>query len=171
MNLRRLRFGDWVMGIGGVAVLAVMFMDWYEPAQKNFLVLCDQRRDECRLDLLINGASAWQAFTVTDVIVALAGAMATAAFVLALTQPTPAVPLAVASLTALLAILVLALVTVRVIVPPDLTVLPGIDTARATGAWLGLVATAVLAGGALASIRDERVAHPEHTVEPRLVSP
>ena len=29
MDLARLRFGDWVLGLAGVAVLGVMFLDWY----------------------------------------------------------------------------------------------------------------------------------------------
>ncbi len=71
-----------------------------------------------------------------------------------------------------MSILALVLVMIRVIWPPD--VFPDdvpLDTARETGAWLGLVATTVLAGGCLASIRDERLPEPEHPVEPRLVEP
>jgi hypothetical protein len=167
MDLRRLRFGDWVMGIGGLAVLLVMFLEWYEPvAREGNLILI------ARGDPTVN---AWEAFAVTDVILALAALMGVAAFVLAVTQPTAAVPLAIASLTALFSILTLLLVILRVIWPPDLDVaVPAfgtdLETGRATGAWLGLVATTILAGGALASIRDERVPRPQRPVEPRLVS-
>jgi hypothetical protein len=132
------------MGLGGVAVLGVMFLDWYE-----------------RGPVAIN---AWESFAVNDVILALAAVMAIAAFVLTVTQPTAAVPLALASLTTLVSILALVLVTVRVIWTPD-------ADGREIGAWLGLVATAVLTAGCLASIRDERLPRPEHAVEPRLVRP
>ena len=153
MDLARLRFGDWVMGIGGVAVLLVMFLDWYEvptPTGES-------------------GLNAWESFAVNDVILALAAVMAITAFVATATQPTAAVPLALASLTTLVAIIALILVALRVIWPPDLA--EGLDTGRETGAWLGLVATAVLVGGCMASIRDERLPQPEHPVEPRLVQP
>ena len=138
------------MGLGGLAVLAVMFLDWYEVPP----------------DLV--SINAWEAFSVNDVILAVAAVMAIAAFVLTATQPTAAVPLALASLTVLVSVVALVLVTVRVIWTPDLE---GFDTDRTTGAWLGLVATATLVAGCLASIRDERPPQPEHPVEPRLVQP
>ena len=147
MDLARLRFGDWVMGLGGVAVLVVMLLDWYElPGGET--------------------VSAWEAFSVNDVILALAAVMALTSFVLTALQPTAAIPLALASLTTLVAIVALLLVVIRVISPPDVN---DLETARQAGAWLGLVATALLTGGCLASIRDERVPLPERPVEPRLV--
>jgi hypothetical protein len=148
VDFSRLRFGDWVMGIGGLAVLVVMFLDWYEIGDVGF--------------------SAWESFAVNDVILALAAVMAIAAFVLTAVHPTAAVPLALSSLAALVAILAFVLVVVRLIWTPEIA---DLETARTTGAWLGLVATTVLAGGCLASIRDERLPEPEHPVEPRLVRP
>jgi hypothetical protein len=151
MDLARLRFGDWVMGISGVAVLAVMFLDWYERGDASF--------------------NAWESFAVNDVILAVAALMAITALVLTAVHPTAAVPLALSSLATLVAIVALVLVTIRLIWPGG----PGDDqpfeTARMTGVWLGLVATSALAGGCLASIRDERLPQPEHPVEPRLVKP
>ena len=151
MDLARLRFGDWVMGISGLAVLLVMFLDWYEvPTVAG-----------------TTGLNAWESFAVNDVILALAAVMAIAAFIAAATQPTAAVPLALASLAALVAIIALVLITIRVIWPPDLV--EGLETGRETGAWLGLVAIAALVGGCMVSIRDERLPKPEHPVEPRFV--
>jgi hypothetical protein len=160
MDLERLRFGDWVMGIGGLAVLLVMFLDWYEtPA----LVLGDQTAGAI-------GFSAWESFAVNDVILTSAAVMAITACVLTAVQPTAAVPLALASLTTLAAIVGLVLVAIRVIWPPDLT--DGVvDAERAIGTWLGLAATATLVAGCLASIRDERLPRPDNPVEPRLVQP
>jgi hypothetical protein len=162
MDLARLRFGDWVMGIGGVAVLAVMFMDWYEPTLNGNPVLFRSQGLE---------NNAWQAFAVNDVILATAAVMAIAAAVLTALQPTAAVPLALSSLTTLVSILALLLVALRMIWPPDLADGDVFETGRLTGAWLGLVAIAVLTAGSLVSIRDERSPEPEHPVEPRLVEP
>jgi hypothetical protein len=153
MDLARLRFGDWVMGIGGLAVLLVMFLDWFEVPTPTGEA----------------AHNAWESFAVNDVILAIAALMAIVAFVLTATQPTAAVPLALASLTTLVAIIAAVLVTIRVIWPPDLV--EGLETGREIGAWLGLVAISVLVGGCLASIRDERLPQPEHPVEPRLVQP
>jgi hypothetical protein len=158
MDLARLRFGDWVMAFGGVAVLGAMLADWYSvPA----LVLADQEAGSI-------GFNAWESFAVNDVILALAAVMALTAFVLTVAQPTAAVPLALASLTTLVTLLGLILVIVRLIWPPDVT--DGVlDVSREAGAWLGLVATSGLLAGCLASIRDERLPQPEQPVEPRLV--
>lgn len=167
MDLRRLRFGDWVMGLGGVAVLVVMFLDWFEAPEGAY---CDRATGDC----VTVGAvplNAWESFAFNDVLFALAAVMGIAAFVLTALHPTAAVPLAIASLTTLVSVIVLVLVTLRIVWPPDIGTGDAVETTRLTGAWLGLVATTVLAGGALASIRDERLPEPEHPVEPRLVAP
>ena len=163
MDLVRLRFGDWVMGIGGVAVLAVMFLDWYETPE--FAIQGDIEITRGNI-----GLNAWESFAVNDVILALAAVMALTAVVLTAIQPTAAVPLALASLTTLVSIVALVLVTIRVIWPPDVF-FGVVDPTRATGLWLGLVATATLMAGCLASIRDERLPEPDNPVEPRLVQP
>ena len=148
------------MAFGGVAVLVVMLFDWYSTPE---LSLGDESVGSI-------GFNAWESFAVNDVILALAAVMALATFVLTASQPTAAVPLALASLTALVAILSFVLVVIRLIWTPDVT--DGVfDTQREAGAWLGLVAISVLAVGCLASIRDERLPRPEHQVEPRLVQP
>jgi hypothetical protein len=166
VDLARLRYGDWVMGLGGLAVLVVMFLDWYEPA----------RPENAPAELIFFSSggehNAWEAFAVNDVILAVAALMALTAFVLTAVHPTAAVPLAISSLAALVSLVALILVSLRLIWPPDLFEGPApFDTVRVLGAWLGLVATTVLTGGCLASIRDERLPQPEHPVEPRLVQP
>ena len=158
MDFARLRLGDWVMGLGAIAVLSTMFIDWYELGDPNLPAFGD--------DFWFN---AWQAFTVVDLILALAAFMAIAVVILTAAQPTAAMPLALASLTTLVAVVALLLVVFRVISPPDLGA--DLEVTRHAGAWLGVVATAILAAGCLASIRDERLPRPEHPVEPRLVEP
>jgi len=139
------------MGLGGVALLGVMFLDWFEVGDA--------------------GASAWEAFAVNDVILATAALLAIAGFLLTVVHPTAAVPLALSSLATLLSVIALVLVALRLAWPPDLGGGDAVETTRAIGSWLGLVATALLLGGCLASIRDERLPEPEHPVEPRLVQP
>lgn len=152
------------MGLGAVAVLAVMFLGWYEPvlgdgSPPGFNAMRD------------DSVSAWEAFAVNDLILALAAVMALTAFALTAVQPTAAMPLALSSLTTLVSLVALVLVIIRVMWPPDLGDQDVFETARLTGAWLGLVASALLTAGCLASIRDERLPRPEHPVEPRLVKP
>lgn len=162
MDLRRLRFGDWVMAGGGLAVLIVMFLGWYRPAEA---VETPVRGGQI---LVFEGElNAWQAFTVVDVVLALAAVLALVAFVVTLSQPTAAMPLALGVFTALVGTLALLLVVMRMIWPPDIGTGDLVATERLAGAWVGLVAITVLAGGALASIRDERLPPPEHPAEPR----
>lgn len=149
MDLARLRFGDWVMGLGALAVLVVMFVDWYEVP-----------------DLV--AVNAWESFAVNDVILALAALLALTGFILTAVHPTAAVPLALSSLATLVSVVALVLMAIRLISTPDVE---GFDTTRLAGAWLGFVATAFLTAGCLASIRDERLPRPENAVEPRLVKP
>src|SRR5688500_3042347 len=164
MDLARLRFGDWVMGLGGIAVLAVMFVDWYGTPAITLGRDLGESVDAA-------GFNAWESFAVNDLILALAALMAIAAFVLTTSQPTAAVSLALASLTTLVSILALVLVVIRLIWPPELWTEGLFDVDREAGVWLGLVATSVMVAGCLASIRDERLPRPDHPVEPRLVQP
>jgi len=160
VDFDRVRFGDWVMAGGAVAVLLVMLVDWYSIPE---LSLAGQSVGSI-------GFNAWESFAVNDVILALAAVMALSAFVLTAAQPTAAIPLAMASLATLVSVLSFVLVVIRLIWTPDVT--DGVfDTQREAGAWLGLVAVSVLTAGCLASIRDERLPRPEHQVEPRLVQP
>lgn len=165
MDLGRLRFGDWVMAAGGVAVLVVMFLDWFKAAEPVETPVAGG-------EVLVfeNRLNAWQAFTAVDIVLAAAAVLAIVTFLATALQPTAAVPLALGVFTALLAIVALVLVVTRLIWPPDVGTGDLVATIRLAGAWIGLVASTVLAGGALASIRDERVPDPENPAEPRVVS-
>ena len=81
MDLARLRFGDWVMGLGGLAVLGVMFLDWYGPPAELLYASSEIQYN------------AWEAFAFNDVILALAALLAIAAAVMTAVHPTAAVPL------------------------------------------------------------------------------
>ena len=94
--------------------------------------------------------NAWEAFTVNDAILLLVALFAVASWAAALTQRTPAVPMAMASLTALLAIVGALLVAIR------LASTPFPDATLEYGAWLGLAATLGILAGALLAMHDER---------------
>jgi amino acid transporter len=129
MDLRRLRVGEWIVGACGVLLLVALFLAWYgEPS-----------------------TTAWEAFTVLDVILALLALAAIAVPVVTATHRVPALPLATESLTALFGIVGVLLVLIRVLN------LPGEADAREIGLWLGLLATLGIAAGALIGMRDERL--------------
>jgi hypothetical protein len=133
MDVRRLRPGEWLAGIGGAALLAVMFMDWYgsdgEGAQAN----------------------AWEAFSVVDIILAIAGLLGVALAAITAAHRAAAVPIAVASLLGSIGGLAALVLIWRVIDVPG----SGAVT-RESGLWIGLISCGTLLAGAVASMKDER---------------
>ncbi len=115
------------MAAAGTALFAVLFMDWYSPA-----------------------ASAWEAFTVNDVLLALLALAAVATVPLVAMARTAAPGVAYESLVLLAGIVGVVICVVRLIDVPDdgLTLEPG--------AWLGLVAILGLCASCLVAMRDER---------------
>jgi len=125
MNLRRLRAGEWLAGAGAVVLLAVMPLGWYD------------------------GRSAWAAFAVVDVILALVAVLALVTVALTATRRSPALPLAGDVVTALAGGLATLLVAIRLAAPP-------VDDADPRApAVIGLVATAAILVGAWLAMRAE----------------
>jgi hypothetical protein len=138
MDLRRLRAGEWIVGLSGLALLVSLFLPWY------------------------GDVTAWEAFAVLDVILALIGLAALAVPVVTAVQRVEAVPLAFESLTTLLGIMGLVLVVIRVLN------LPGDLHGREWGLWVALAAALGIVGGGLVAMRDERLAGaPEPEIEKR----
>jgi hypothetical protein len=156
MDLRRLRAGEWIVGASGLLLLVALFLPWYELGQG--IVFGPP-------DVLDARASAWDAFTVLDVLLALGALMAIAVVVVTAAYATPAVPLAMQSLLTLFATLLVVLVIFRLADPPDVSFLESTgpstrehvkDIDRAAGAWLALVGVLGMVAGALLAMRDER---------------
>ena len=128
MDLRRLRVGEWIVGACGVLMLVALFAPWYgDPS-----------------------SSAWEAFTILDVILALLALAAVSVPLVTATHRVPAVPLALESLTALFGSIGVVLLLIRVLnLPDDLH-------GREWGLWLGIVAVLGIVAGGLVAMRDER---------------
>jgi carbon starvation protein CstA len=144
VNPRRLRIGEWVLGLGGAVLLASMFLGWYGVDGANA------------------SNSAWEAFGVFDVVLAVVAVWAVAA-ALAAAHNTPAVSLAMASMLVVVAAVVLIVLVVRVIDPPTFQGLAVVteddgtaEVTRLAGLWVGVAALAALTVGAFAAVRDER---------------
>jgi hypothetical protein len=132
MDLRRLRAGEWMVGAAGLTLLVALFLPWYGPED----------------------ATAWEAFSVVDVLL---GALALAAVTLPVVvahQRTPAMGIAYEGLLGLAAILGLLILVVRTLNLPD-----GADS-RELGVWLGLAAGLALTLGCMVAMRDERLSRP-----------
>ena len=156
MDPRRLRIGEWLLGAGGVFLLVTTFLDWYD-VDSTFTT-----KDEHAAGIVTawGSASAWEAFSVIDVLLALVAALAIGAAVMAAAHPSPAVSLALSSLTALVGMVATIAILVRVFAPPEISAagetIPSDDVTRAVGAWLGLAAGALTTVAAFAAMRDER---------------
>jgi hypothetical protein len=128
MDLRRLRVGEWVVGVSGLLLLIALFLTWYgDPS-----------------------STAWEAFTVLDVILLLLALAALSVPVVTATHRVPALPLAVQSLTTVFGTVGLVLLVFRVLN------LPGDLHGREVGLWVALTAVLGVVVGGLVAVRDER---------------
>jgi drug/metabolite transporter (DMT)-like permease len=134
MDLRRLRAGEWIAGVAGLALLVSLFLSWYD------------------------GQSGWESLGILDVILAFVALNALAIPFVTASYPVPALPLAHQSLTVLITSVALLLVVGRVLNIPDWA------DGREGGLWVALLATLGVIAGGLLAMRDERRAPPgEHT--------
>ena len=133
MDLRRLRAGEWIAGLSGVALIVSLFLPWYGRS----------------------GAadySGWDAFRTLDVVFAIGGLLGVAVVVVTATQRTPAVPVAFQSTVTLLGFAVSALVLYRLASHPG--------DGREIGVWLATVSALGVMIGSFLAIRDERRSKP-----------
>jgi hypothetical protein len=131
MDLRRLRAGEWITALGGVALLVALFLPWYDEGAAS--------------------PSGWESFAILDAILAVVGVAAVMLVVVTAAQRSPALPIAMESLLALAGLVALVLVLFRT------ANLPGHATGRELGLWLGLASTLVVTVGAAIAMRDERL--------------
>ena len=138
--------------MSGAGLIVVLFLPWYGMKGTSATI------------------NAWEAFAVNDVILLVVALLAVGLWTATATQRTTAVPMAFASLTALLAILATLLVVVRLIFEPSVSSVATEPTALGVasyaavptsvtieaGAWLGLAACLGILLGAFLAMRDER---------------
>jgi hypothetical protein len=140
--MRRLRDGEWIAGAGGVALLAAMFLHWYG------LDLSIGRLDE-----IVPEATAWEAFGVLDVVLALLALPPLALAVTQATRPSPSIPVMFSVLTTLAGALAALLILYRIVNQPGPNEIVDVQL----GAWLGLLAALVVTAGGWRSMRVEPI--------------
>ena len=138
MDLRRLRFGEWLALAGGVLLIVSLFMPWYDDV------------------------TGFAAMSVIDVLLVLIAGVAIALAVLQATQTSPALPVGFGVLTVTTGAIGVLLVLFRLIDSP------GDVGGPTTGAWLGLVAVVGLTTGGWRAIANEHVPHLPPGPEPEL---
>ncbi len=161
MDLRRLRAGEWIAAVSGVVLFVSLFLPWYrqeprEGVQDDFLR--GVAREAGSTDI-----SAWDAFTVVDVMLAGVAVLGVALLVVTAIQKTPAVTIALDGLVGLVVGVALVVVVVRVLNFPD-----GLEpfdrspfeVSRTAFILLGPLATFGVFAGAMVAMRDERLSKP-----------
>ena len=159
MDLRRLRAGEWVLGAGSALLLLSLFTGWYEG-----------KGIEAR-DRTPSGdytLTAFEAFSAIDLILA-AGALLGLGLVAACAmQRVSAVSIAGSSILAIVSVFLLVLVAFRAARIPDFESggTTFFDVTRDTGIWLAVAGCLAMLGGALVSMRDERITGDTRSVDP-----
>ena len=132
--MRRLRPGEIVAGVAGLVLLIALFLDWYTVAGR------------------AGGLSAWDAFSVVDVLLALVALLGIAVLVSQVAGRGPALPVALEVVATTLALAATLLVLYRILNQPG----PNDAVGVAVGAWLGAACCRALFLGAWLALSDER---------------
>lgn len=132
---------DVATGVAGVALLVSLFLAWFDAQE-------------------VVAVSAWEAFSVTDVVLALAALGGLALFAAQATSRSPAVATAVTVVVSAFAVPATLLAAYRLLNPPGPNDLVGLEP----GAYLGLLATLALTVAAWRAMRDESPRASEHHV-------
>jgi hypothetical protein len=136
--MSKLRPADLAAGAAGVALLVVLFLPWYG------VTTLFGANDRTR------AATAWQAFSVVDVLLALAAAIAVALVAVTAVARGPAKPVAFTVISTVASAIAVLLVLWRLIDAP------GDGLAVRYGAWLGLAAALLMLAASWAALHDER---------------
>ena len=143
VELSRLRPGELIAAAGGVALLVVMFLEWYAAGGTTKVA---------GRDITISvGFTAWEAFGITDILLALAALIAIGLAVLTATRRSPALPVAASVITATTGILATLLVLYRILNQPG----PNEFIEVKLPAFLGFLCVLAIAAGGWRSMRDE----------------
>ena len=132
----RLRAGEWIAGAGGIGLLVALFLGWY------------------------SGASAWRAFAVLDIVLALIALVPLALVALQATRASPSLPATFSALSVLAGALATLLILYRIVDQPGANDAVEVEP----GAWIGLATALVALAGGWLSLRDE--SHPAASPPP-----
>ena len=162
MDLRRLRAGEWLAAISGIALFVSLFLPWYGAGRQQGSVCIVRYGD------VLGGraggcgdVTGWESLTAIDILLALVAASAILLAIVTATQAVPAVPIALSALLSLFGLVGVILVLLRLLDTPDWA------DGREWGVWLGLAGAVGIVAGAMLSMRDEsRPGAPRVEIEP-----
>jgi hypothetical protein len=123
------RLGELVGAVSGLGLLVASFLPFYSEFEVN--------------------VTAWQAFSIIDLVMAAAGIVALSVAVVVLFRLSVSYPVAGSAVTTGIGALALVLIAYRIIDPPG-----NGDVEREIGAWLSLVAAAGITLGGYLGMQD-----------------
>lgn len=138
MDLRRLRVGEYVTAAFGTLLVLSLFGSWYGVGSEEL--------------------TAWEAFAVTDVLLAMSGLLGIGLLVLTAVQRTAAVGVASDTLLLIVGGVVALIALFRFLNLPAAA--DEIDAGRTLLSAVGTLAALGVPAGALLSMRDERPSRP-----------
>ena len=153
MDLRRLRPAEWLLTFAGVLLLVSLFLPWFEVTthvQPPTLVVFGTGFGQT--------LTAWQAFAVVDVVLALCALVGLLAVVFQVTQRSPALPIVTDAASTWAGLVATVLIVIKLIDAPTLDS-GGVSfdvLSPSWGAWVGLAGALALAAGGWAAMHDER---------------
>jgi multidrug transporter EmrE-like cation transporter len=142
MDFSRVRTGELLAGISGVALFIIMFLKWFSLPE---VVGLGGFAEAVGVNTSI---SAWEAFDFIDLVLLLAVVAGVGLVVLAAAQSSVQLPVAASAIAAGLGIFATLLVLYRVLDPPS-------DLDRSYGLFLGLIASAGIAVGGWMAMQEE----------------
>jgi hypothetical protein len=148
MDVDRLRRGELIAGVAGLALFIIMFFSWFgapeiEGAPAGLDI--EGIAEAAGVDTTFN---AWQAFDLIDIILLITVIAAVGLAVASAMARTVSLPVAASAVTAGLGILSTLLIIYRLIDPPS-------DLDREFGVFLGLIAAAAITYGGWLSMQEE----------------
>ncbi|UJA20030.1 hypothetical protein HJD18_07235 [Thermoleophilia bacterium SCSIO 60948] len=160
MDASRLRRGELIAAVSGVALLVVMFLPWFSITVEGVLdlgagaarqaaeILEAQDPDYASSGVTSVGFNAWEVLSLMDLFFLVTALVAVALAVVTVASETVSVPVAAGTLTAALGGISALLILIRIIVPP-------VPYGIAPWIFLGLIAAAGVAVGGWMSMQDE----------------
>jgi hypothetical protein len=145
----RLRPADVLAGIGGVVLLASLFLHWYgfdlgavfQPGEPTPTLT----------GTVVPSVTGWQAFSVTDILLAAVAVLAIALPLVTAVARGPAKPVAVAVVTTVAGFFAILLVLYRIVNQPGENSIVVVEI----GAWAGLAGAVLVTVGAWLALADE----------------
>ena len=156
MDLRRLRKGEWISAVAGVVLLASLALPWYSVEFSRGQIDPDQPN---HLE-----SSAWDLFSVTDLVLAFSALAAIGIWVLVANARTPSTGIAAEALATIYCGGAAIAAVIRLLALPGVGSLPdGVDAPTVSwelGAYLGVAAAIAVPVGLVIAMRDERRSTP-----------